>query len=608
MLTANNLSVPARKEYESRQEARREAFEQLRQDDDRAVNLRMAAFFAGVLCTWVVFGGWQFHASLLLLPVALFIAAVVYHESVQRKKRAAERAIAHYGRCLERLDGNWSETKPDGASFADPEHPYSGDLDLFGPGSLFQLLNSPITSAGERTLADWLAPDVQTALPGDETLLQRQDAVRGLCDQLDLRERLAVVGRSLQHPTNAHALRQWLTHVGGLTGGWIFVVATLLGIAGIGSLIYWFATQSMSALIVVVLAELAFLYQLRRPLTAIKQYSEQAVVELRRIEQVVAALETVAGEAPELQRLRSELLDNGEQASATIHRLERLVSQFENMRRNLFFAPLAFLSMVSLHFACAIDRWRAQHGPQVDRWFEAVGQLETLLAFSQFYYENPSYTFPILTNDAPQFVASQLAHPLLPPGTAVGNDVQLSDDCHMLLVSGSNMSGKSTLMRSVGINAALAWAGAPVFARELKLSRLRVAAAMRVQDSLQTGTSHFMAELQRIRLVVEMAEKTSDTAVLFLLDEILHGTNSHDRLVGARGVIRSLLKADALGIVTTHDLALSKMIAELEVPARNVHFRDQWQDNRMTFDYQMREGVVPKSNALSLMRLLGLEV
>jgi DNA mismatch repair ATPase MutS len=165
-------------------------------------------------------------------------------------------------------------------------------------------------------------------------------------------------------------------------------------------------------------------------------------------------------------------------------------------------------------------------------------------------------------------------------------------------------------MRSVGINTALAWAGAPVFARELKLSRLQVAAAMRVQDSLQTGTSHFFAELKRIQLVVELAEEKANDSqtVLFLLDEILHGTNSHDRLVGARGVINSLLKSGSLGLVTTHDLALSEIVNELETPAKNVHFRDELVDGKMTFDYKMRTGVVPKSNALSLMRLLGLDV
>jgi len=604
--------MTCRAEYETRLKARQQAFDQLRQYDDQAVNLRMAMFCAGLLCTWVVFGGWQVHWALLLLPVALFVAAVMYHESVQRKKRHAERAIDYYQLALKRLDGDWSDTGPTGEEFSEPQHPYSGDLDIFGPGSLFQLLGSPITPAGASQLARWLASDVQTALPTCETILQRQNAVRSLRDQLDLRERLAIVGPSTQHQTNTQHIYQWLAHAGGLTAPWILVVATLLGIAGVASLGYWFVTQSMSALIIVVLVQLAFLYKLRQPLNAIKQHSEQAVVELRRIEQVLTALETVTGEDPELYRLRNELIDNGEQASTTIHRLERLVSQFENMRRNLFFAPLAFISMISLHYACAIDRWRAKHGPQVDHWFQAVGQLEALLAFSQLHYENPNYCFPTLAptlnNETPHFIASQIAHPLLAPGTAVANDVQLSADCHMLLVSGSNMSGKSTLMRSVGINAALAWAGAPVYARELKLSRLRVAAAMRVQDSLQTGTSHFMAELQRIRLVVELAEKNSDTAVLFLFDEILHGTNSHDRLVGARGVIRSLLAANALGLVSTHDLALSEMIAELEVPARNVHFRDQWRDGQMTFDYQMYEGVVPKSNALSLMRLLGLDV
>ena len=607
--------MTCRTEYENRLQARQQSHDQLCQSDDRAVDFRMVAFGIGLVCTWAVLGGWQLPWAVLLLPFGLFIATVMHHESVQRKKHTAERAIGYYGRCIQRLDGEWFETGPTGLKFFDSCHPYAGDLDIFGPGSLYHLLGSPVTPSGARTLAAWLAPNHESQLPTREVVIARQNAVRSLRDQLDLREQLAVIGTSSLPEGYATEIHQWLAHSGGLKAAWIRLVATLLGVFGVAALGFCFATGHMSALIVIVLVQLLFVHRLRKPLGSIKQHSENAVEELRRIEKVVAALEKVEGEDSELRRLRNDLLQDGERASETIHRLERLFSQFENLRRNLFFAPLAFVSMVSVGFACAIDRWRVKNGTHVDRWFQAVGELEVLLAFTQLHFENPAYCFPQFiapTHDDHRtlFTATQLSHPLLPPRTAVANDVQLSDDCRMLLISGSNMSGKSTLLRSVGINTALAWAGAPVFAQSLTLSNLRVAAAMRVQDSLQTGTSHFFAELQRIRLVVELAQQntTPCTPVLFLLDEILHGTNSHDRLVGARGVIQSLLQAGAIGLVTTHDLALSDMVTELDRAARNVHFRDEWIDGKMTFNYHMHDGVVPKSNALSLMRLLGLDV
>ncbi|MCG8448265.1 MAG: hypothetical protein MI725_01630 [Pirellulales bacterium] len=602
--------MSVRNEYQQRLEARTQTLEQLRRDDDRAANLRVAVFVLGALCAWAVLGSWRLPLPLLLLPLSLFVAAVAYHQVVRRKRSSTERAIEYYQHCLDRLEGKWSEFGPTGEEFLNTKHPYASDLDIFGKGSLFQLLGSPVTPGGLSTLAGWLAPSAEDPLPSCNTVVRRQNAVRSLRDQLDLRERLAVIGPAEPSVGNTIELHHWLATPSGLTAPWIRVVAALLGLLGIASLVAWFITGAIGIFFIVVLIQIGFIRQLRQPLNSIKQHSAKAVLELRRIVQVVAALETVAGEDKEIARLRSELIQAGSKASATIHRLERWVSQYENTRLNLFVAPLAFLSMFSVQIACQIDLWRKRHGENVEGWFRAAGKLETLLAFSQMHYENSDYCFPELVDSEPKFIASGLAHPLLQPGTAVANDVELTDDCRMLLVSGSNMSGKSTLLRSVGINTALAMAGAPVYARELKLARLRVAAAMRVQDSLQTGTSHFLAELQRIRLVVELAQKkeTDGMPVLFLLDEILHGTNSHDRLVGARGVIHTLLETGAIGMVTTHDLALSDMVTELQQPARNVHFCDQWQDEKMTFDYRIREGVVPKGNALSLMRLLGLEV
>ena len=518
--------MTARTEYENRLQARQRSFDALRRKDDHAVSFRTAVGLFGILIAWVVLGGWGAPWQLLLIPVGLFLASLFFHESVKRKQRIARLAIDYYERCLQRLDGEWAGVGPDGQEFLDPLHPYAGDLDVFGEGSLFQLLNSPVTPGGAKTLAAWLTPAGEQSLPSGKTVVERQNAVRTLRDQIDLRERLAVIGPTKQSQLDAQELESWLSNPGGLTAPGVRVVCLVMGSAGIAALVYWFTAGSPSALIIVVLIQLSFLFRLREPLAAIKQHSEHAVIELQRIVRVITALESVDGDDAEINRLRNELVDGNTHASDTIHQLERMVSQFENMRRNLFIAPLAFISMAGLHYAAKIDRWRNTHGRHVDRWFQTVGELETLLAFSQLHFENTEYSFPTLTDDAPQFVALGLSHPLLPNAAAVANDVTLSEQCRLLLVSGSNMSGKSTMLRSVGVNTVLAWAGAPVCARELTLSRLQVAAAMRMQDSLQAGTSHFFAELKRIQLVVELAQQADSPTVLFLLDEILHGTNS----------------------------------------------------------------------------------
>ena len=424
--------MTARTEYENRLQARQKSFDQLRRQDDHAVSFRTAVACFGILAIWVVLS-WGMPWQILLVPAALFLGALFYHETVKRKQRTAQLAIDHYQRCLQRLDGEWSGIGPDGAEFLDPLHPYAGDLDIFGVGSLFQLLNSPITPSGAKTLAAWLTPASGESLPDSETVAERQNAVRTLREQLDLRERLAVIGPTKQSQSDARELQSWLSNPGGLTAPWVRGVGMLLGVVGIAALLYWFSSGSPSVLILVVFVQLAFLYRLREPLNAIKQHSEQAVFELDRIEQVITALETVAGDDAEINRLRGELVEDNARASETIHQLERTVSQFENMRRNLFVAPLAFISMAALHYAAKIDRWRNTHGRHVNRWFQTVGELETLLAFSQLHFENPEYCFPELTDDAPQFVALGLSHPLLPNVAAIANDVSLSDQLSIVV-------------------------------------------------------------------------------------------------------------------------------------------------------------------------------
>jgi DNA mismatch repair ATPase MutS len=234
-----------------------------------------------------------------------------------------------------------------------------------------------------------------------------------------------------------------------------------------------------------------------------------------------------------------------------------------------------------------------------------VGEIEALCSLSAYAYEHPNDPFPQIVEGEAQFEGENLTHPLLPASKSVPNSVKLDRNLQLLIISGSNMSGKSTLLRTAGVNAVLALAGAPVRATRLQMSSLALGSTIRVMDSLQQGTSRFYAEIQRLRDIMELAKKRP---VLFLLDEILHGTNSHDRAAGAEAVIRGLLQRRAIGLVTTHDLALAKLSETLAPRAANFHFQDHLEDGRMVFDYHLYPGVVEKSNALALMRAIGLEV
>ncbi|GAC1451670.1 MAG: hypothetical protein NVSMB9_36630 [Isosphaeraceae bacterium] len=275
-------------------------------------------------------------------------------------------------------------------------------------------------------------------------------------------------------------------------------------------------------------------------------------------------------------------------------------------RRNQLFAPFAALFLWATHLAIAIDHWRARSGPLISAWIVAVGQFEAICAFAAYAYENPADPFPQVEEDETCFDGEGIGHPLIAEQTCVRNDVQLVGDLRVLLVSGSNMSGKSTLLRTVGTNTVLALAGAPVRARRLRVSVLNLGGTLRIQDSLQAGRSRFFAEITRVRKLVELSR--GQRPLLFLLDEIFHGTNSHDRTVGAEAVVRGLLDRGAIGLVTTHDLALAEFAERLGPRARNVHFEDQLVNGTMHFDFLMHPGVVRHSNALALMRAVGLDV
>jgi DNA mismatch repair ATPase MutS len=288
-----------------------------------------------------------------------------------------------------------------------------------------------------------------------------------------------------------------------------------------------------------------------------------------------------------------------------VARLRRLLELLE-ARQNQLFAPIAAMLLWSTQLGLAIEAWRALSGAAVPRWLEAVGEFEALCALASYAFEHPADPFPELLEGGIRYEAEGLGHPLLPEARSVRNDLQLGPALRLLVVSGSNMSGKSTWLRTIGTNAVLAFAGAPVRARSMALSPLALGSSLRILDSLQSGASKFYAEITRIGEIVTQAR--GERPLLFLLDEILNGTNSHDRRIGAEAIVKSLVDRDAIGLVTTHDLALARIADELAPRAENVHFEDQLVDGEMRFDYRLRPGVVARSNALALMRAVGLEV
>jgi hypothetical protein len=550
---------------------------------------------------WLAFGTHQIARPWPLVPLALFVALVVFHDRILRQQERSSRIRRFFEDGLARLDGRFAGRGDSGERYRDPTHPYADDLDLFGSGSLYELLATTRTAPGSDRLASWLLA------PADpDTIRARQAAVEELRPRLDLRLEMALAGNETGSPLQQRALESWASAPAAPLSPAVFFGA--LGATGLTAtgLALWILSGSgpvpFAAALVV---QLAFAGFLRSRVAPVLAAAETPVQSLARTASLLACIESERFESPLLAALGAELETTGQPPSRELEALRRLVD-LRDARRNQFFAPIAALLLWGTHVAHALESWRARCGPRLEAWVSAAGEIEALCALASFAYEHPEDPFPEIRDVGPVFEGEGLGHPLLPTEECVRNDLSLGQAPQVLVMSGSNMSGKSTMLRTVGTNALLALAGAPVRARRLVLSPLHIAASIRIVDSLQQGQSHFMAEIVRLRQVVETARHSPPA--LFLLDEILHGTNSHDRRIGAEAVILGLVEAGALGIVTTHDLALTQIVPGSGGRLSNVHFEDHLEDGAMRFDYTLRDGVVEKSNALELMRSVGLDV
>lgn len=562
-------------------------------------NLRLVVFAIGAAVAWLAFIQARITPAWLGVPLLLFAVLMVVHARVLNANDRLLRARRFYERGLSRIAGTWAGSGPDGDGYAGT-HPYARDLDLFGPGSLFQLLDTARTEAGEATLADWL----KTPAPRAE-VLARQHAVDELRPNVDFREALAVLAAEA-HVSRTGVLMRWAnTEPVGLTSTHAALFAACAGMTSALCAALAAGWMSMWPLLAWLVVAAGVATANRTAVWRAIRAADSAADDLVLLEALLVRLEREPFTAERLSVLRAHF-DGDVLPSQRLAHLRRLIATRDILRNELA-RPFGLLLFVRSQAAVAIDRWHQAHRHRLAAWLQAIGEVEALSSLATYAYEHPADPFPVVVEGAAQFRAAGLAHPLLDARVAVPNDVALGADApHVLIVSGSNMSGKSTLLRAVGTNAVLALAGAPVRATSLTLSTLAIAASIRVEDSLQHGHSRFYSEILRIRDIVQLSE--APTPVLFLLDEILHGTNSHDRRLGAEAVVRTLAAAGAIGFVTTHDLALTTFADALAVPTRNVHFEDVIENGTMRFDYRMREGVVERSNAIELMRSVGIRV
>jgi hypothetical protein len=553
-----------------------------------------------LIAAWFAFAEHFFPPGWLLLGVAAFAALVIAHQAARRARARADRAADFYRKGLARIEDRWQGNGQQGAQFDDPRHVYASDLDLFGKGGLFELLCTVRTRMGEEHLAQWL----KSPAPLSE-IRARHAGISDLKDRIDLREELAVIGEHANVGIHPAALLKWAETPNRLVSPWMVWAGVLLPILAVACTVYWGVSGIGTPLYLTLIIETIVLSILRGPVDEVLNGSETAFEDLRLFSELLLRVEREQFTAPALQALLARLSSHTRKASQTIGSLSTIVT-FAGSRRNQAITLFAIPLMYTLNVALVAERWRRTHGSVVRSWMEVIGDFEALLSLAGYTHEHPADPFPQFVEGPASFAATDLGHPLIPAERVVRNNVSISGKTRILLVSGSNMSGKSTLLRTVGINTVLAMAGAPVRARSLELTELQIGASIRINDSLHDGSSRFYAEITRLRQLFDLAQ--GSRPLLFLLDELLQGTNSWDRRSGAEGIVRAFAARGAIGLISTHDLALTDISGLPEGALVNVHFQDELQSGRMIFDFKLRDGVVTKSNAMELMRSIGLEV
>lgn len=566
----------------------------------------------------------------------VFVWLVVRHDRIERRRDAAAAMVALNRQGLARLARDWAALPPAWQPSVADMHPFAADLDVFGHASLAQVLGPVQTPTGRATLARWLLdpdprpdqPSTAEDLPSSTIadVVARQEAVRELAPRIDLRQQLAGLARrvprtpprSTDEPPAAEGPDPLPPAVAWATAAdvhgppvWVRIVAVVLAVAttagAVGALLgwvtgaWWLITGALGW---------GLRWWVHEPL-------ERAVggasgeYGLRPWAEVIALLDATTWSTPRLQQARAVLHGPRGAATSALRVLEQIVALSDTRHSVWLYVPLQTLTLWDLHIWWAIDRWRRRHGDDVRHWLDAVGDVEALAALASLAFDHPSWAFPTLDAAADAIEASRIGHPLLRDEVRVCNDVRVGPPGRFLLITGSNMSGKSTLLRAVGLNVVLAQAGGPVCAAAFRLPPVTLHTSMRIADSLELGVSLFMASLVRLQqIVVAAREAVATRRACYLLDEVLQGTNSAERQVAVRTVVRHLLQCEAIGVVTTHDLELAAN-PSFTARADSVHLQETLTrtdgDVTMTFDYRLRPGPARAGNALQLLRLLGLD-
>ena len=576
--------------------------QQVKKQIFRISMLRLALFIAGIAGLYFFFN----QTTLLIICICLtflplFILVKIHNRFFIRKEWLETQARIIQEE-LQALSGDYSSFE-DGKEYVNPEHPYSFDLDIFGRRSLFQSINRTCTFFGKNRLAKWL----QNHLHEKTSIEKRQEMIREISEHTLFREQFRVAG--LVHhgqSSDAEKIQAWSQSPAQyLHAGWvksfIWGIPVINSLLLITSLAGWtsFSWLGLSFGIFLVLS-----FGIIKRATYIQETYGKQLKSLNGYARLIALAKAENWKSAGMQELMERFNLNGQSPIQALQQLSKELDRLDLRNNQFLYVLLEGSIFFQLQEIVRIERWKARYGQHISKWLETVGELDALCSLGTFAYNHPQYTYPELTEKPFCFLATQMGHPLMPASQCVKNDATIPSRPFFLIITGANMAGKSTYLRTIGVNYLLACIGAPVCCERLKLYPNQLITSLRTSDSLSDNESYFFAELKRLKRIIDLLNQGQQ--LFIILDEILKGTNSMDKQKGSFDLIRQFMQLKANGIIATHDLLLGSLIKQFPEEIRNYCFEADIKENELTFSYKLREGVAQNMNACFLMKKMGI--
>jgi Flp pilus assembly protein TadB len=565
--------------------------------------LRLLTVLAGAATIWFVWasGGLAIGAAAIFF-IAIFLYLVLKDQVNMQAISEHERLIHINQQELLFLNHQFTH-QPDGHAFFHEDHPYANDLDIFGRASIFQFINRTGSQQGNALLAHRLS------YPADEnTILARQKAVQELTTQTLWRQEIQAHSKASQLTIKTEkTIEAWLDEPDRFsTNTWKLVRFIIPILAVAFTLTYVFDVITFQQFLPGIILFFIIALSISKAVNPLYLQLNTVTSEMETLSNCIACVERASFRDPLLNALTQHFQQGPTRASKTIKTLNQILNRFDYRLNPIVFIPLNTLFLWDLQQALQLEQWKRSNNQQVVQWFHTLAELEALNSLATLAFNHPAWCYPTINTDQPEFTATDLGHPLIEAHKSVLNSFSTLGTAQINIITGSNMAGKSTFLRSVGVNMVLANMGAPVCASSLRFSPLRVMSSMRIADNLEESTSTFYAELKKLKGIIDAVK--NNEPVFILLDEILRGTNSADRHKGSKALIRQLLKDKAIGIIATHDLELASLSKEFPNGIHNYHFDVQVEGEELHFDYKLKTGICQSLNASILMRKIGIEL